>query len=200
MTTANDVFSGGFKSPVFDSGSVFRILMDGMSRPGSIRTVSAVAGQPAPMGDAAGAVALALCDHETPVWLGGGLRSSPVGKWLAFHTGAPLTPEKAEAQFAFIEAGAALTSFNLFSPGSQEYPDRSTTVVIEVSSFTDGPELTLTGPGIARAATVRVAGLPAMFLRLWSDNRVLFPRGVDVVLTAGSELLCLPRTTGIAVR
>ena len=40
-------------------------------------------------------------------------------------------------------------------------------------------------------------GLPDAFLRIWSDNRALFPRGVDLVLTAGRQFLCLPRTTKI---
>ena len=34
-------------------------------------------------------------------------------------------------------------------------------------------------------------------LRHWADNRALFPRGVDVVLTAGRRFIALPRTTKI---
>jgi alpha-D-ribose 1-methylphosphonate 5-triphosphate synthase subunit PhnH len=34
-------------------------------------------------------------------------------------------------------------------------------------------------------------------MRLWTDNRAIFPRGVDIILTAGSRFVCLPRTTKI---
>ncbi|MFB9951575.1 phosphonate C-P lyase system protein PhnH [Rhizobium puerariae] len=192
--------SGGFGEPVFESQSVFRMLMDGMARPGTIRTVGPDVGQPEPLGGAAGAIALTLCDHETPVWLSSGLAKSAVGEWIVFHTGATITREKAEARFAFVEAGATLASFGLFSPGTQEYPDRSTTLVIEIAALGEGQTLTLSGPGIQHATAVKVKGLPEVFPRLWADNRALFPRGIDVILVAGKNLLCLPRTTKIAIQ
>lgn len=199
MNIKTQALSGGFGEPVFESQSVFRMLMDGMARPGSIRAVEPDVGQPEPFGGAAGAIALTLCDHETSVWLSAGLAKSAVAEWIGFHTGAPITREKAEARFAFVEAGATLASFGLFSPGTQEYPDRSTTLIIEVAALGEGQTLTLTGPGIQQATVVKVKGLPEVFLRLWADNRALFPRGVDVVLTAGKSMLCLPRTTKIAI-
>jgi alpha-D-ribose 1-methylphosphonate 5-triphosphate synthase subunit PhnH len=198
MTSNIQVFSGGFSDPVFQSQSIFRMLMDGTARPGSVRIVDCDAGQPEPLGPAAGAIALTLCDHDTPVWLGAGFSKSAAAEWIGFHSGAPLTREKAEARFAFIEAGAALSSFGLFSLGTQEYPDRSTTLVIEVTALGEGQSFTLSGPGILQTKTVEITGLPEAFLRLWSDNRPLFPRGVDVILTAGKSFLCLPRTTKIA--
>ncbi len=200
MNIKAQALSGGFGEPVFESQGVFRMLMDGMARPGTIRTVGPDVGQPEPLGGAAGAIAITLCDHETPVWLSAGLFKSATGEWIGFHTGAPITREKAEARFAFVEAGATLASFGLFSAGTQEYPDRSTTLVIEVAALGEGQPLTLTGPGIPHATTVMVKGLPEVFPRLWADNRALFPRGVDVILTAGKDLLCLPRTARIATQ
>ncbi|WP_117192958.1 phosphonate C-P lyase system protein PhnH [Rhizobium terrae] len=199
MNIKTEALSGGFGEPVFESQSVFRMLMDGMARPGTMRTVGPDVGQPEPLGGAAGAIALTLCDHETPVWLSPGLSKSAVGEWVRFHTSAPITREKAEARFAFVEAGATLASFGLFSSGTQEYPDRSTTLIIEVAALGEGQPLTLSGPGIQNAATVMLKGLPEVFPRLWADNRALFPRGVDVILTAGRNLLCLPRTVKIAM-
>ncbi|MCM2401503.1 phosphonate C-P lyase system protein PhnH [Rhizobium sp. S153] len=200
MDPKTDALTGGFTEPVFHAQSVFRTLMDCMARPGSIRAVTPHVDPPAPLGAAAGAIALTLCDHDTPVWLSAGLSRSPVADWISFHTSAPLTREKVEARFAFAEAGTALASFGLFSSGTQEYPDRSTTIVIEVASLEGGPRLTLTGPGIRETTHIAPKGLPEMFLRQWADNRALFPRGVDVVLTAGSEMLGLPRTCKITAR
>jgi alpha-D-ribose 1-methylphosphonate 5-triphosphate synthase subunit PhnH len=198
MAANTEAFVGGFSNPVFESQSVFRMLMDGMARPGTIRSVEQDAGQPEPLGAAAGAIALTLCDHDTPVWLSAGFSQTAVADWIGFHSGAPMTREKAEARFAFKDAASPLSSFGLFSAGTQEYPDRSTTLVIEVAELGAGQIFTLSGPGILQTSTIEIAGLPETFLRLWADNRPLFPRGIDVILTAGRQFLCLPRTTRIA--
>jgi alpha-D-ribose 1-methylphosphonate 5-triphosphate synthase subunit PhnH len=198
MSMNAQALTGGFSDPVFDSQAVFRLLMNGMSRPGTIQTVDIDVEQPQPVGRAAGAIALALCDADTPVWLQSDMARSGAPQWISFQTGAPMASEKNEARFAFLQAPAGICSCDLFALGTQEYPDRSTTLVIEVASFTDGQPLTLTGPGIKDSVTVKVAGLPEVFLGIWNDNRALFPRGADVILTAGDALLCLPRTTRIA--
>lgn len=200
MNLEAEALTGGFAQPVFNAQDVFRMVMDGMARPGTLKQVAIDIDPPAPLGRAAGAIALTLCDHDTPVWLSAGLAKSAVPGWIAFHTSAPQTREKAEARFAFGEAGLALSSFGLFATGSQEYPDRSATLVLEISDLQAGAPLALAGPGIAGSTVIRPQGLPESFLRLWADNRTLFPRGIDVVLTAGSHFLCLPRTTKITVK
>ncbi|RUM26707.1 phosphonate C-P lyase system protein PhnH [Rhizobium vallis] len=197
MGLRTEALTGGFAEPVFHAQSVFKMLMDGMARPGTIETVQPDVAPPAPLGIAAGAIALTLCDHDTPVWLAPGLAKSAVAEWLSFHTGAPSTAEKGEARFAFVEAGTALCSFGLFAPGTQEYPDRSTTVVIELAELEGGRRLALMGPGIQSVTEIAPIGLPETFLRLWTENRALFPRGIDIVLTSGKRFLCLPRTTKI---
>lgn len=196
-TTGADALTGGFSDPVFQSQSVFRALMDGMAQPGSLRTVEAPVVPPTPFGIAAGAIALALCDHDTPVWLSPALAKSTAAQWLGFHCGAPLTGDKAQSRFAFLDASAPLPPFCMFATGSQEYPDRSTTLVIEVGALTGGAALILTGPGIKDTATISPKGLQDTFLRNWDENRGVFPRGIDVVLTCGRQFLCLPRTTKI---
>jgi alpha-D-ribose 1-methylphosphonate 5-triphosphate synthase subunit PhnH len=192
-----DALSGGFAEPVFHAQSVFKRMMDAMARPGTIQTVAPDAEPPAPLGIAAGAIALTLCDHDTPVWLAPALAKSAAPQWLGFHTGAPVTAEKAEARFAFVDEGASLSSFGLFASGTQEYPDRSTTIVIELPDLEGGRRLALMGPGIKTVTDVAPLGLPERFLHLWTENRALFPRGVDIVLTSGSRFLCLPRTIKI---
>ncbi|MCS3738319.1 phosphonate C-P lyase system protein PhnH [Rhizobium sp. BK661] len=197
MSLKTEVLTGGFAEPVFHAQRVFKLMMDAMARPGTIQTVSPDALPPAPLGVAAGAIALTLCDHDTPVWLSSGLAKSAVPQWLGFHTGAPVTPEKAGARFAFVEAGTPLSSFGLFAAGTQEYPDRSTTLVIELADIEGGRKLALMGPGIKTVTDIAPLGLPDTFLRLWTENRALFPRGIDIVLTSGSRFVCLPRTTKI---
>ncbi len=200
MDTKMEALTGGFAEPVHHAQSVFRMMMDCLSRPGTVQSIVPEIEPPRPLGVAAGAIALTLLDHDTPVWLTPGLAKSAVAEWIGFHTGAPLTREKSDARFAFVEAGAPLSSFGLFATGTQEYPDRSTTIVLEVASLDKGAPLSLSGPGIRESATIAPQGLPDMFLRQWADNRALFPRGVDVVLTAGRQMLGLPRTCKIMPR
>lgn len=94
MGLKTEALTGGFAVPVFHAQSVFKMLMDGMARPGTIQTVQPDVAPPAPLGIAAGTIALTLCDHDTPVWLSQGLARSAVPEWLGFHTGAPLTTER----------------------------------------------------------------------------------------------------------
>ncbi|MGA1802954.1 phosphonate C-P lyase system protein PhnH [Rhizobium sp. HT1-10] len=196
MSVSADTFVGGFTDPVFHSQTVFKAIMDGMARPGTIQTVGTDIAPPAPLGIAAGAIALTLCDHETSLWLSPALAASALPDWLAFNTGAPMA-EKIEARFVFLESGGMLSSLSQFAVGTQEYPDRSATVVLEVGELDGGEELALTGPGIKGTATIAPVGLPGSFLRIWNDNRAVFPRGADIILTSGKRFICLPRTTKI---
>ena len=69
MAYRNESYTGGFAEPVFESQATFKMLMDCMARPGTIATLKASSAPPAPMGPGAGAIALTLCDHDTPVYL-----------------------------------------------------------------------------------------------------------------------------------
>jgi len=197
MIHATEALTGGFAEPVFQAQSVFKMLMDAMARPGTLKTVDADVAPPMPLGIAQGAIALTLCDPDTQVWLSSGLSNSAAPAWLGFHTGCPVIKNRDEARFAFLEAGMTLSSLGQFSVGTQEYPDRSTTLVMEIESLVGGAELVLSGPGIQGIRTIAPSGLADNVLRLWNDNRALFPRGVDLVLTAGADFMCLPRTTKI---
>jgi alpha-D-ribose 1-methylphosphonate 5-triphosphate synthase subunit PhnH len=136
MSAAAETIDGGFAAPVFDAQSVFRAVMDAMARPGSIMPVRTLAAPPAPLSATAAAVALTLCDHDTPLWLDPALAgSSAVRTWLAFHAGAPLVDGPGDAAFVLVADAVGLGSLNDFAQGSQEYPDRSTTVILQVESL-----------------------------------------------------------------
>jgi alpha-D-ribose 1-methylphosphonate 5-triphosphate synthase subunit PhnH len=197
MLDVTESLNGGFTDAVTHAQTVFRSVMDAMARPGSIGVVDVAVAPPAPLGIAAGALLLTLCDHDTPIWARSVLTKSALPGWIGFHTGASLTTVKTDAKFAFVEAGAPFPSLAQFALGTQEYPDRSTTLVVEVASLEGGQPLQLSGPGIRDTTTIAPKGLPETFLRQWADNRALFPRGVDMVLTAGRRFIALPRTTKI---
>lgn len=190
-------FAGGFADPVFQSQAVFRVIMDCMARPGTIGDLSIDVAPPAPMSRAQGAIALCLADQDTPVCLTAGLAGSVVPRWLAFHAGASVTTEKSSASLAFSEVDAPFPALAAFASGSQDYPDRSTMIVAEIEGLSGGTPLSISGPGIKDRMTISPRGLPRLFTTLWGENRRLFPRGVDLVLTSGDACLCLPRSVRI---
>jgi alpha-D-ribose 1-methylphosphonate 5-triphosphate synthase subunit PhnH len=200
MTLDTRTFSGGFPEPVFAAQAVFRTLMDCMARPGTVGDIAVDVAPPPPLSPAAGAVALTLCDHDTDVWLSPALATSALPGWLAFHTGATTTPERQNARFAFVEKGGILPSLCLFAQGTQEYPDRSTTLIVEIEAFEGGRSFAMTGPGIRTQEHIAPVGLPDMFAQFWLENGQNFPRGVDLILVAGSRVLCLPRTTVLHIK
>jgi len=200
MTQAigSEAYEGGFASPVFDAQSVFRSLMEAMARPGSIWPVTVRAGAPDPLGPTMAALLLTLCDADTPVWLDAAASSEKaVAAWLGFHTGAPVVDEASEAAFAVVVDGLAIGAIERFAQGTQDYPDRSTTLLVQVESLTDGRPLTLEGPGIRTRASIAPRGLPDRMADIWAGNNALFPRGVDMVLAAPDAIAALARTTRI---
>lgn len=191
---------GGFANPVFDGQKMFRAVMDAMAQPGTIHSTGDLAAPPAPLSAVAAAVALTLCDADTPFWLDPALQASSAARhWLGFHTGAPLANTPADAHFALVTDPAELIALENFAQGTQEYPDRSTTLILQVASLSGGTLLHLEGPGIETSANIAPASLPRHFVEQWKQNHARFPRGVDVILAAPEGVACLPRTTRIKI-
>jgi alpha-D-ribose 1-methylphosphonate 5-triphosphate synthase subunit PhnH len=182
-------------NPVFAAQATFRAVLDALARPGTIHTIEA-AGAPSPLSPTAAAVALTLCDHDTPVWLDATLRASaPVIEWLRFHCNMPVVNAPRDAAFAFISVAGALPPFSDFNIGTPDYPDRSTTIMVQVASLREGARLTLTGPGIPERRSFHVDPLPRDFSDQLAANRGHFPCGVDLLLVGDGEIAALPRTT-----
>jgi alpha-D-ribose 1-methylphosphonate 5-triphosphate synthase subunit PhnH len=185
----------GFCDPVHDAQTTFRAVLDALAHPGRIveRPAALAGSAPAPLGDAAAAIALTLCDMDTRIWLDSGLACC--ADYLRFHCGAPLAAAPGDAHFAFVSDPSALPALDAFALGSDEYPDHSTTLVVEVVGLRAGEGHTLSGPGIAGSARLAVPGLPDAF---WGERELLaalMPRGLDVIFTCGPRLAVVPRTT-----
>jgi len=188
-----------FADPVHDSQRTFRAVMNAMARPGTIQAVAGLAAAPGPLFPVAAAVAVALADYETPLWLDAPLAaSSEVAAYLTFHTGARIVAAPAHAIFALVADAGSLPDFAEFALGTDVYPDRSTTLILQVASLTDGARLRLQGPGIKGHASLAIAGLPADISARLTANHARFPRGVDLVLAGPEGVAALPRTTRVA--
>ena len=189
------VFEGGFSDPVFGSQAVFRGVMDALANPGRIVDLGQSALPPAPLSPAAGAVLATLADYNTPVWFEADAPNASA--WLAFHTGAPVTDNPDEADFAVLAKNSAVAGWSRFATGTASYPDRSATLLLPVDDLRAGAALQLRGPGIESTITIAPSGLPDDFQAAMTANAKLFPLGFDLLLLCGSEVIGLPRTTRI---
>jgi alpha-D-ribose 1-methylphosphonate 5-triphosphate synthase subunit PhnH len=191
----------GFADKVLSAQSTFRSVMDAMARPGSVQRIVPVAGSPETMMRGTAAIALTLFDHDTPLWLDARMsESSDVVKWLKFYTGAPVVQDTSIAAFALIADAAMLPPLDRFALGSNEYPDRSTTVILQVDSLSSGYTYELRGPGIDGVGTLQASIRPADLFERLRINETLFPRGIDVVLVAEEAVVAIPRTVRVVNR
>lgn len=196
MSVAGAIHEGGFGSPVFETQAIFRTLMTALAKPAVPRPFPALTAPPAPFPAGLGAVALTLCDHDTPVWLSASLAARrDIAAWLAFHGGIACVADTAAAAFAFVADGDGWPDIAALAQGTDAYPDRSATLVCAVPAFTGGRRFSATGPGIASAVSFALKGLPDGFADAWAMNGARFPCGVDLILVAPGAVLGLPRTT-----
>jgi len=183
----------GLADPPHDSQRLFRTVLEAFSHPGRIVALAEAPTGVGPLSDAATAFVLTLVDRDTPLWLEPAFDVAAVRDFVRFHTGAQIATREADALFAVLtpERTPLLDGFAM---GTDPYPDRSATLVIEVPSLTGGATRTVRGPGVETRAGISVAGLPDSFWSEWAANHALFPCGVDLVFTSGAGLLALPRS------
>ena len=191
---AGSPVTGGFVDPVYGAQQAFRQVLDAMAKPGLIHAVPASLLRELPNCDVATAsLLLTLADFETPLWLGPSLAG--LEGFVRFHCGGRFAaPEHSLFAIARPQDLPPLGSFQL---GDPEYPDRSTTLIVQVAGLRPQGGLVLRGPGIESAHRVTVDGLDEDFWSQRDELAPLFPLGIDLILTAGESLVCIPRTTRV---
>lgn len=180
---------GGFADAPRDAAFAFRALMNTMARPGTIETLVG-ARPPAPLSVAAGTALLTLTDPDTPVYLAGRADTKDVRDWIAFHIGAPLTGP-ATAMFA-VGTWDDLMPLEAYPVGTPEYPDRSTTLIVECDTL-EAKGAKLAGPGIRDKAELSLPDPESL-----GRNARRFPLGLDFYFACGDRIAALPRSTRIA--
>ena len=131
------------------------------------------------------------------MWLDSSLRTDSVEGWLRFHCGAPVVSDPQKAAFAVVADLVAAPPISAFNAGDAKYPDRSTTLIIQLPSLDTGSNVTLTGPGIKTETTLALAGLRPGFWAEVQENHARFQFGVDLIFVAGDRLTALPRSTRV---
>lgn len=188
----------GFARPVFDAQASFRRVLEAMARPGRVQQIDLALRGPAELHAAAAAIALALLDQDTPVWLSPALAGAGVRTFLGFHCGCPFVAQTERARFALVDGWRELPLLESLDPGTDLYPDRSCTVILQAGGFEAGRSVELQGPGIAHVQPLRLDGLPDAFIEQWARNRERFPRGVDLLVVHRDQVVGLPRTARMA--
>lgn len=186
-----------FLYPVFDSQAVFRSALSAVAYPGRIVDIDRSVPTVGALHPSTIALCLSLIDFETPAWLDGEAGMSEASTYLRFHCGMRFVDNPALSRFAIIAQPAVMPHLSNFKSGEIEYPDRSTTLIIQVPSLAEGPRTMWTGPGIKDRISPAIAGLPNWFWPDWALNRELYPMGVDVFFTSGGNIIGLPRTVHV---
>ena len=148
---------------------------------------------PAPLDPATAAVLLTLVDNETPLWLDPAVAAAR--DWLAFHCGAAIVDAPGQRR---VRAGAVaarsrgIVGRHARSAGELGHADPAGRARWEPARAIGCP-----GRACANRALLAVDGLPADFAAVWQRNHALYPRGVDIILCAGTTLAALPRSVSI---
>jgi len=186
-----------FADPVFQSQTAYRAMLAAMSRPGNIIRFGVDLAPPAPLTAAAAAALLTLVDFETSLWLSPAFADSEVAAWLRFHTEAQIVGSPDRATFALVDLELDALDLASCAQGTASYPDRSTTIVVQVASLSVAGALRLSGPGVRGEARFDFAPRPADFLAQWRANSAKFPLGVDLIFATRDRFASLPRSTRI---
>lgn len=181
----------GFPDPIHDAQRTFRALLDALSRPGITQSTLTV-NAPVGLVPSCAAAALTLFDLETTIWLQPGL-SKAVHGWLLFHTGCKFTDHPHTADFALIWDVAALPKLQSFNWGTAEYPEASTSLLLQFSTLSGGQSIKLHGPGIPKEIDIEIP-VPTNFWSQWKTMTTHYPLGIDCWCFGGNQVLGLPRT------
>lgn len=190
----------GFDDPVTCSQRIFRMLLDAMSSPGKVINSDIPLEAPTPLLATSAGICLTLLDPETPLWLDAKADQPQVRTYLRFHCGCMLTARAKEAQFALIADALCVPPLEQFELGTDEEPERSATLIIQVEALSSEGELKLTGPGIEAARRLHIDPFPPSFLQQLAFNQSLFPRGLDFVFASPKQIAAIPRSTKIEVQ
>lgn len=181
---------------IFLSQSVYRHLLDVMSRPGSVRRLDADFCHIWPSGMLA--VAATLLDQEVGFCV---LGDSQLREAIEEVTGGRSVSLEI-ADFIFAPNGDSGGLVRHAQRGTQESPDLGATIVYQVERLEEdaGPgSISLSGPGIEDQATPLIVGLGQEELSLIQEINNEYPLGVDLLLIdRENKVMALPRSLRIA--
>ena len=181
-----------FDDPTLGSQQTFRAIFAAMEHPGQLVTIRENPQAPDVLNSASAAICLTLLACETPVWTDVA-RESPAISWLQFGCGGAVVTESCMANFAIITKPATMPALDSFRVDPYEYPDKATTIVIQVDDIL--PAAVNKYPNILFDNTVQLdlKGVPNKFWNQWWQLSSLYPLGVDIFFTCDDVLIALSK-------
>ena len=193
---AANLAAAALADPVLGAQSIFRGVLDAMAHPGSIVTVNDLPPRIDRLAAATNGILLTLADSTTPIWLAPSLATDDTVAHLRFQCGRSPVADPARAMFAVIDYERGL-GLGRFDGGTPEYPDRSATVIVQVTGFGGKVQATLRGPGIDGSQAFFVDDMTARDWQAVRTNHERFPLGVDLIFVAGHRIAAIPRSTRV---
>jgi alpha-D-ribose 1-methylphosphonate 5-triphosphate synthase subunit PhnH len=190
---------------VHDTQQIFRKLLDCMSRPGKIQSISeeiASINELEGFASALQGIAFTLIDREVNFHVLSN-HAETITRSLEWKTYSKESPIQ-DADYIFItnpeEVENITEMMQQVKKGTLLDPHDSATVVLCVKEVTKIPTATgkimMSGPGIASEQTVYIEGLQARWIEERNKATKEFPLGIDIILTTrDGDMMAIPRTT-----
>jgi alpha-D-ribose 1-methylphosphonate 5-triphosphate synthase subunit PhnH len=185
----------GFDDPALGSQQTFRAILDAMGHPGQLITIRENPCAPDVFNSASAAACLTLLDYETPVWTDIDWRS-PAISWLQFVCGSSVVTEPCMANFAIITQPATMPPLDYFRIGRYEYPDKATTIVVQVDDIYPGTDKKYSNIFVNKTARLEIKGVTENFWYQWQQLSSRHPLGIDIFFTCDDVLTVLPKIKG----
>ena len=177
---------------VHDSQQMFRLVLQAMANPLQKVDINAYADKLYGADKSFLAIAFTLLDNEVTFWtfennmLDGSIQSLTLSE----------KANCAEADFIFADSGEKLLyAIENAKCGTPADPHKSATVIASISSNENGT-LTMTGPGIDKALTLKTDPLVIDAVNARDKMGFEYPQGVDLIFVDGRDhLFAIPRLT-----
>lgn len=179
---------------VHDGQRVFRSLMKAMSNPGTIQDIGEQAEKFGEGYAPLTAVGCTLLDNEEIAYVGKNpVLSSELHDLTLCRRGA-----LEEADFIFLSSemnyGSLEQILRNVKKGSYSDPQDSATLVILCGEIRGDVPVTVKGPGVNGALTIRVSKYLETILFLRQSLDIEYPLGTDLIfVTPEGEIICFPR-------
>lgn len=206
--------------PVFDAQEHYRLLLDAMARPGTIRVLPRMPiSVPEGLTTAAALIGFALLNADVSFNADGG---ETVTRYLVVNTSARPV-DRALADFVFADGMSPASLLTGMKTGTLPYPEDGATLILQVKALaataegltaegltaegltaegltaeglTDPLAIRLQGPGVNGERKLFVSGLNSGLLDALRECNMEFPLGIDLVMTdPGHRIACIPRSS-----
>ena len=189
----------------FITQKTFRSLLQAMSHPGRVFTLSQESGVESQESESGGLMLIlqTLLDHEVGFCVIG-TEKEYLKTNISELTGSPVK-DISDADFIIISDGESNGEILKARKGSLEYPDTGATVIYFIHSLSakdnGGLTLTLKGPGINGEISPLMSGVSKREFHYLKEINSEYPLGIDsIFIDSANRIMCIPRSTRIEVK